>query len=139
MDDYGKVFERSGIVVVPTEGLKPEYTWNAELRIANEIVEDAVDFELAAFYTLIQDVIVQTPSQLNGSDSLLYEGELAQIAVNANEDEAFIYGGSAALTVRFDDQWTWTTTATKTMGEVSDTGVPLGAYPPFLRKDRLGL
>ncbi|NND93490.1 MAG: TonB-dependent receptor [Flavobacteriales bacterium] len=137
VDDYGKVFERAGIVVVPTNELNPEYTLNAEMRIAKQSKNEKILLEFAGFYTHILDAIVQTPSTLNGSDSLLYEGSLASIAVNANQEEAMIYGASMALTVRFSKGWTWRSTATQTIGKALEPDAPLSHIPPFFAKTGL--
>ncbi len=137
VDDYGKVFERSGVVVVPTADLVPEYTLNGELRLERRSMDEKIQLELAGFYTHILDAIVQRPSSLNGVDSLLYEGEWASIAVNTNEEEAFIYGWSAGLVYKFGERWTWSNTATQTIGEVSETGLPLSHIPPFFAKSDL--
>ncbi len=137
VDDYGKVFERAGIVVVPTDGLKPEYTLNGDLRIARTFSEGNTRIEGGAFYTHILDAIVQRNSTLDGMDSLLYEGSLAQIAINENASEAYIYGWSAALEIALSEELTWSTTASKTVGRVVDEDVPLSHIPPFFAKSNL--
>ncbi|NNC82638.1 MAG: TonB-dependent receptor [Flavobacteriales bacterium] len=141
VDDYGKVFERAGIVVVPTDNLEAEYTWNGELRATKKEAEGRYQFEVAGFYTLIDKAIVQVPSTLNGMDSLEYEGQMARIAVNANAEQAYIYGLSSSLTLVLHPDWTWMTTATKTIGEVKGTDAPLAHIPPFFARtgvDRSG-
>lgn len=137
VDDYGKVFERKSIVLVPTDELNAEYTLNGELRVEKRLIEEKLRLEIAGFYTHIMDAIVQRYSTLNGADSITYEGTMARVAVNANEEEAFIYGWSAAITWKLSEKWTWANTATKTTGEVSDTGVPLSHIPPFFAKSDL--
>ena len=137
VDDYGKVFERSGIVVVPTDNLKPEYTLNGDLRLARTFSEGNSRVEIGGFYTHILDAIVQRNAQLGDLDSLLYDGELAQIAVNENAQEAYIYGWSAALELSLSDDWTWSNTASKTIGRVVDEDIPLSHIPPFFAKSAL--
>lgn len=138
VDDYGKVFERAGIVVVPTAGLKPEYTLSSEARITKTWAEERVSLTFGAFYTFIQDAIVQRESTLAGQDSILYEGQLAQVAINQNEDEAYIKGYNIAFKWQPDNHWTFTATATQTLGRVLDRDEPLSHIPPFFAKADLG-
>ena len=56
IDDLAKIFESSTAakqVVVPNANLKPEYTYNFDLTIAQRIA-NRVTVELTGFYTLVQ-------------------------------------------------------------------------------------
>lgn len=136
VDDFAKVFERAGIVVVPSDELSPEYTLNGEGRVGYTSTDGVWKSEVGAFYTHILDAIVQRPATLGGRDSLVYEGRLAQIAVNENAQEAYIYGGSAALTIKPHPDWSLSSTVSYTIGRVPSQDQPLAHIPPlFARSD----
>ena len=59
VDDNGKVFERSGLVTVPNNELKPEYTYNGEIAAVRSLFDDVVTVEATGFYTYMQDAIVR--------------------------------------------------------------------------------
>lgn len=137
VDDYGKIFERKGIVVVPTNQLQPEYTLNGDVRIARKFSEGKSKVEAGTFYTHILDAIVQRNATLDGNDSFFYEGSLAQIAVNENAEEAYIYGWSAGLKLALTEHWTWSNTASQTIGRVVAEDTPLSHIPPFFAKSAI--
>ncbi len=77
VDDFGKVRAKDEYITVPNENLKPEYSYNGEIGISR-IVESFLKIELVGYYTYLKDAIVRTDYQINGQDSLLYDGDLLQ-------------------------------------------------------------
>jgi len=99
MDDIGKVFESEpGSVVVPNADLKPEYAYNGELGFV-KVFGSGVKFDMAAYYTLLQDAIVRRPYTYNGQDSILYDGDMSQVLAMQNIAKAYVYGVQAGLNV----------------------------------------
>lgn len=97
-DGLGKTFApKKGVVVVPNQGLKPQYAYNAELGMLYYFFNNMASFELTGFYTLINDPIVQSAFSINGQDSLLYDDEMNAIEAFVNVDNAHVYGLNAAL------------------------------------------
>jgi hemoglobin/transferrin/lactoferrin receptor protein len=132
IDDYGKVFEKDGFVVVPNDGLRPEYAYNGELSITKAFGDtQKVKLNGTVFYTLLDNAIVRRDFTLNGQDSLIYDGELARIQTNMNASQAVIYGYSATLVATPSPNWTFTTSINYTYGEDSEENVPLAHIPPF--------
>ena len=94
IDDLSKVFESSTAakqVVVPNANLKPEYTYNFDLTIAQRIA-DKVTVELTGFYTLFRNAILKSPFKLNGQDSIIFNGVKSQVLASQNVNKANLYG-----------------------------------------------
>jgi len=94
VDDYGKVFEKKGNTVIPTENLKPEYALNGELFVERIFKKRIFTLGTAFYYTYLFNAIVRSDYSLNGVDSILYDGEMTNIQTNVNTDKAQIFGVS---------------------------------------------
>jgi hemoglobin/transferrin/lactoferrin receptor protein len=100
VDDMGKIFDSEpGTVMVPNPGLKPEYAYNADIGLA-KIFNDKLKFDLSAFYTLLTDAMVRRTFQLNGADSMLYNGEMSRVMAIQNAARADVYGVQAGLEIK---------------------------------------
>ncbi len=92
VDDIGKVFDSEpGAVTVPNPDLAAEYAYNFDLGFAYLIGEKA-KIDAGAYYTLLKNALVRRNYQLNGQDSLVYEGVLSQVQAIQNAAEARVYG-----------------------------------------------
>ncbi len=130
VDDYGKVRAKDDFVSVPNPDISPEYTYNAELGISR-IVEGYMKIELVAYYSYLKDAIVRTDYQLNGEDSLYYDGDTYKITANYNAGEAYIYGASLGLTANLNKNILLKGTLNYTKGHNLTDNVPLGHIPPL--------
>ena len=101
VDDYGKVRAKDDYVTVPNPDLSPEYTYNAELGISR-FVEGYMKIQLVGYYTYLNDAIVRTAYQLNGQDSIEYDGDLYRVTTNYNAGQAHIYGVSMNITANLN-------------------------------------
>jgi len=100
VDDMGKVFDSEpGFVVVPNPDLSPEYAYNAEIAAAR-VFGERVKVDMTAFYTLLNDAMVRRNYQLNGMDSLLYDGEMSRVQAIQNAAGAKVWGVQAGLEVK---------------------------------------
>ena len=108
VDDVTKVFEKSGLVTVPNNKLKPEYSYNAELNLSAKMNKNW-DWNLSAYYTILEDAIVKQAFTLNNQDSIWYDGEYLPIVANQNEQQARIYGFYAKTNISLSQNWNWTT------------------------------
>ena len=129
VDDYGKVRAKEDYVTVPNPDLSPEYTYNAEVGI-NRFIEDYMKIQLVGFFTYLDDAIVRTSYQLNGEDSLYYDGDLYRITANYNTGEAYIYGASMGITSNLNKNISLKGTINYTKGHNLSDDVPLGHIPP---------
>lgn len=100
IDDIGKVFDSEpGSVVVPNPDLKSEYAYNGEIGIIKTIAK-RVRIDATAFYTLLENAMVRRDYQLNGQDSIVYDGELSQVQAIQNAAQANVYGIQAGIDVK---------------------------------------
>ncbi|MEM1217987.1 MAG: TonB-dependent receptor [Bacteroidota bacterium] len=97
VDDIGKVFDSEpGAVVVPNPDLQAEYAYNGEVGYTH-IVGDWLKVDISAYYTLLDNALVRRNFQLNGQDSIIYDGELSQVQAIQNAAQARVYGVQAGL------------------------------------------
>jgi len=104
VDDYGKVFEKDGNLVVPNNNLKPEYVYNYELNFSKRWEKndrESLTLKIAGFYTSINNAIVKSDYQINGLDSIIYRGDKVNLESNQNVNSAMIYGGSFDARINF--------------------------------------
>jgi hemoglobin/transferrin/lactoferrin receptor protein len=130
VDDYGKVRAKDDYVTVPNPELSPEYTYNAEIGITR-FVEGYMKIQLVAFYSYLDNAIVRTGFQLNGMDSLYYDGDQYLITTNYNAGKAYIYGASLGLTANLNKSFSLKGTLNYTRGHNLSDDVPLGHIPPI--------
>jgi len=136
VDDYGKVRAKDDYVTVPNPDLSPEYSYNAELRVTR-FLKDFMKIELVGFYTFLNNAIVRTSFQLNGGDSLYYDGDLYKITANYNAGKAVIYGATFGMYLTMNDHINFYGTFNYTKGLNLSDGVPLGHIPPLFGRASL--
>lgn len=99
VDDLAKIFESSTSakqLVVPNPDIKPERTYNIDLGISENFGK-YVRIEASTFYSWFRDALVKAPFQLNGQDSIVYNGVKSQVLANVNANKAYLYGFSIAV------------------------------------------
>ncbi|TAF33106.1 MAG: hypothetical protein EAZ57_06995 [Cytophagales bacterium] len=136
VDDIGKVFDSNasvGRVVVPNPNLSPEYTYNAEVGIAQKLA-NRVTISLTAYYTLLNQKIVLRPGQFNGQDSILYDGTKSQVETFTNDGKGYIAGVHTEIQTDITKFLAFRTTLTYTTSQdqsVPDQTLQLQATPPM--------
>jgi hemoglobin/transferrin/lactoferrin receptor protein len=92
VDDIGKVFDSEpGAVVVPNPNLNAEIAYNAEVGIT-QVFQTQFRLNASLYYTYLQNAMVRRNFQLNGQDSVLYNGALSQVQAIQNATNAYVYG-----------------------------------------------
>jgi len=135
IDDLSRIFESntaSRQLIVPNPDIKPEYTYNIDLGISQTIAEK-IRFEVTGFYTWFRNAIAVAPFQLNGQDSVFYNGARSAVFANQNVNKAHLYGFNAAVIVDFTKQLRFASTINYTYGRLQPnkaTEVPLDHIPP---------
>lgn len=100
VDDVGKVFDSApGQVVVPNPDLKPEYAYNADLGIA-KVFNDVVKIDVTGYYTHLKNSLLRQDYQLNGQDSIMYQGEMSKVQAIQNAAVANVYGVQFGLEMK---------------------------------------
>ncbi|GGW55941.1 hypothetical protein GCM10008085_04190 [Winogradskyella epiphytica] len=104
IDDIGKVFDSEpGAVVVPNKNLKAEYAYGGELGLKLNF-DNKVIFDLATYYTFLDNVLIRRNYTLNGETEMDYDGELSTIQAIQNASKAWIYGFEAGMEVNFSKE-----------------------------------
>jgi hemoglobin/transferrin/lactoferrin receptor protein len=97
IDDVGKVFEsQPGAVVVPNPDLVPEYAYSGEVGISR-LFGEFVKADVTGYYTYLDNALVRRDFQINGMDSILYDGDMSRVQAVQNAAFAFVYGFQAAI------------------------------------------
>ena len=100
VDDSGKVFDAVvGFVTVPNPDLKAEYAYNAEIGLV-KVFSDVIRVDLNLYYTRLNDALVKRPFQLNGLDSILYNGTMSKVEAIQNAALATVKGCSAGIEIK---------------------------------------
>lgn len=103
VDDMGKVFDSEpGAVTVPNPDLDAEYASNFDFGIA-KIYRDAVKVDLTGYYTVLQNAMVRRDFQLNGADSIVYDGQMSKVQAIQNAAVARVYGVQAGVEIRLPE------------------------------------
>jgi len=100
VDDIGKVFDSEpGSVTVPNPDLNAEYAYNLDLGVAR-VFGDVAKLDLTGYYTLLNNAMVRRDGQLNGRDSIMYEGMMSQVQTVQNAAMAHVYGVQVGLEIK---------------------------------------
>lgn len=117
VDDIGKVFDSEpGAVTVPNPDLEAEYAYNFDLGIS-KVFGDAVKVDITGYYTILQNALVRRNFQLNGQDSILYDGEMSQVQAIQNAAIANVYGVQAGIEVKLSAGFMFLTDLNYQIGE----------------------
>ncbi|WP_317207427.1 TonB-dependent receptor [Winogradskyella immobilis] len=103
IDDLGKVFDSEpGSVVVPNDDLKPEYAYGAELGLKLNF-SNKVIFDIATYYTFLDDALIRRDFTLNGQREIIFNGESSNIQAIQNASQSDIYGFEIGAEINFTD------------------------------------
>ncbi len=139
IDDLARMFESSTAlkrVIIPNADIDPEYTYSFDVGISQTIV-DKIKFDVTGFYTLFKNAIGLAPYQLNGQDSIVYNGVTSAVYANRNVKKAHTYGFNANVTIDFTEELSFFVTVTNTYGRFKNpngTKTPQDHIPPVFGK-----
>ena len=128
-DDVGKVFSKDDIsVILPNDKLSAEKSFNFESGLVVKF-NKLIAFKLQLFQTEIIDAIERRYAQLNGKDSIIYDGEMMRIMKNQNIGSATISGINFSYKINLAKKFTNNGSINILRGETSDK-LPLAHIPP---------
>ena len=105
IDDIGKVFDSEpGSVVVPNPDLEPEYAYNIEAGIRQNI-KDKVVLKGSVYYTYLSNAMVRRDFALNGERTIDYNGEPSNVQAIQNAADAFVYGIELGFDANLTEFW----------------------------------
>lgn len=132
IDDVGKVFDSEpGSVVVPNPNLKPEYAYGGDLGIRLDFDNKFV-FEVAGFYTYLDNALIRRDFSINGETEIEYDGELSNVQAIQNASSANVYGLELGANYNFAKNFSLTTQYNFIRGEEDENGekVPVRHVSP---------
>ena len=117
VDDIGKVFDSApGTLTVPNPDLEAEYAYNIDLGFA-KVISNSIKVDVTGFYTILENAMVKRNFQLNGEDTIIYDGEVSQIQAMQNAAKAKVYGIQAGLEVKLPAGFSFSTDVNYQKGE----------------------
>lgn len=134
IDDYGKVFEKSGNTVVPNDQIRPEYAVGGEVSFEQTLGKNWITFGGAVYTTYLFNALVQRDFTLNGEDSIIYNGINTKIQAIQNTDNAVVYGVNAYAKINFTNALSFDASYNYTKGIDLANNVPLEHIPPQFGK-----
>ena len=134
VDDVGKVRAKDGFVVIPTDSLRPERLFSAELGGFWRSSNRRLTTQWSGFATALRDAIqpVDTVLHLSGGgvqSTLVVEGDTSRIQMQANLGRASIVGLQGQAVYKTDRDWRFRATYNVTRGRDAE-GRPLSHIPP---------
>ena len=136
VDDYGKIRAKDDLITLPNDKLKPEYLYNLEANI-DKTIDGYIKVGGTFYYSYLTNAIVRGYSNLNGVDTILYNGDYYHIISNFNTDEAYIYGANFYISSDLNSEWSFYSKLNFTIGENITKNEPLGHIPPFFGKSSI--
>ncbi|MEY5134007.1 MAG: hypothetical protein RLZZ198_2011 [Bacteroidota bacterium] len=134
VDDLSKVFESvQGSVLVPNPNLKAEYAYNGEFGISR-VLSEGLSIQATGYYTLLTNALTVGVGTFNGSDSVVYDGQLSQVMTTTNSGRAYVYGFEAMLSGKLNDHLSMIATVNYTKGRNVTDSIPLDHIPPVFGK-----
>jgi len=120
IDDIGKVFDSEpGSVVVPNPDLEPEYAYNVEAGIRQNI-RDKVVLTGSVYYTYLSNAMVRRDFALNGERTIEYNGEPSNVQAIQNAADAFVYGLELGFDATLTEFWSLKGNLTLAEGETEE-------------------
>jgi hemoglobin/transferrin/lactoferrin receptor protein len=134
VDDAGKLFDSAPqTITIPNPDLAAEYAYNVDMGVA-KVFGDVVKLDLTAYYTSLQNALVRRDFQLNGQDSVMYDGEMSKVMAIQNAALATVYGLQAGIEIKLPEGFSVSTDLNFQKGEEElDDGSTstLRHAPPF--------
>jgi len=131
IDDVGKIREKNGQVTVPNTYLRPEYAYNFETSAVKYFNNKKFQTSFNVYYTLLNNYITRDYFEINGSPTIIYDGEEVYTMANVNKENAGIFGGTFSFKGNFNEVWYSKGSVTYTKGKAYDTKIPLSSIPPL--------
>ncbi len=101
IDDIGKVFEsEAGSIVVPNPNLEPEYAMGGEIG-TSVVAGNFMKLDVSTYYTQLNNAFARRNFQIDGQDSILYDGQMSQVQAIQNIAKAYVFGIQAEVNFYF--------------------------------------
>ncbi len=109
VDDVGKIFDfTAGEVIVPNTSLESEYAYNLECNMS-KVFGDFLKFDITGYYIYLENAMVRRTYQVNGQDSIFYNGMMSRVYAIQNAAFASVYGFNTGLQIQLTKGLTFET------------------------------
>lgn len=132
IDDMAKLRAKGGNVTVPNPDIQPEKALNMELSISKQFSQK-VKISSTFFHTYLYDAVIQQDFNINGTDTMYYDGRFRNIQALVNIGQARVWGVHTALAVEFNEAAFLKASVNYTHGRDYSGAEPqpLGHIPPL--------
>lgn len=141
IDDFGKVFKKDYYVVVPNDELQSEQAYSAEMGfvqvINNKKASKLLAIKGVIYGTYLDNAIVRSDYNLNGNDSIVFDGILCKIRTNKNAESALVYGATGDVKLHFNKFLSFSSSINYTLGQIQNSSESLGHIPPLFGRSKL--
>lgn len=131
IDDVGRVREKSGFVTVPNIHVRPEFAYNAEIGVQKYFNDRKFRLGFNTYYTLLEHYIIRDNFTVNGSSTILFDGEVGNVVANQNRKTAYVFGYTGSYQGKLSEKINTSGFVTYTKGRTYDTDEPLSSIPPL--------
>ena len=133
LDDMMKVNDSKADtrqLIIPNPKLKPEYVYSAELGIERSI-RKKLRFGITGFFSLNQNLMDVAKAQLNGKDSVIFNGRMCDVYSLQNIGLGYITGVQGYVDMQITNSFNINGNVTYTYGRtIEKTPQPLSHIPP---------
>ncbi len=138
IDDLAKVFDSvPGSLIVPNPDIKPEYSYNGELSV-NQQIGKRFRLESVYFVTSMKNAIVIDAFTLNGERTVMYNGQSSKVLAAQNKAKALIYGWSLNLRADLSKEILLSSALNFTKGSINDAAnTPMDHIPPMFGRSAI--
>jgi len=132
IDDVGKIREKGGYLLVPSDSLKAEYLYSFDESITFKPLADSekLIISVAGFASYWKDAISPTNSTFMGDSVILYDGDMVRVQRNENIGNAFVRGARIELKSQISPSTVFFGTLNFTRGSILETGAPISHISP---------
>ncbi len=132
IDDVGKIREKGGYLLLPSDSIKAEYLYSFDESITFKPLADSekLIISVAGFVSYWKDAISPTNSTFMGDSIILYEGDMVRVQTNENVGNAFMRGARIEVQSQISASTVFFSTVNFTRGSIIETGVPLSHISP---------
>lgn len=135
IDDLSKIFETStDNVIVPNKDLKPEQATTLDFSIRHIANNPKWQWAFSVYNTWLSDFIALSNAQINGADSILFDGKMSPIVSAQNQDKGYIRGAQFNMTYNMNLHWRADLSANYTKGRFVSNNLesPMDHIPPMM-------
>jgi len=105
--------------------------YNSELGIMRYFNEKKFLVSANAYYMLLHNYIARGDFEMNGKNTLVYDGVTATTMANINNKNAYITGGTFSFQGTLSNHFKTNGSITYTKGKSYDKKLPLSSVPPL--------